>query len=229
MSRTTPSIVLIGSTGRVGRAVRSWLGERVEVRTVGRFSTDTSEAFATELAAAADGVDAVVNVAGVAHLDANPDARMLSQLVEANIDLPLATAGVCLRSGVSFIHVSSVKAVLSSGQGNAYAMSKHLADASLQHRFGTSFEEAGLRLAIVRPPALLAPPFDAGRLRRLRPLSRLPRAVVPEVAMPALTIEAFAQSLLDLVTGAGVGLSVRDYPRSERATLAQIRDTMVRE
>ena len=164
----------------------------VTVHTIGRYSIADHDAFDAELVAALGTVDVVVNLAGVADLDSTPSAADLDRLTAANLMMPALLARRCLEHVVPMIHVSSSKA---DHPTTPYGWSKALCDASLDTSFGAEFANAGLALVILRPPALLIAPFDAGKLRRLRWLGRVPRRLIPQRTMPVLSSARFVAEI----------------------------------
>lgn len=76
-----------------------------------------------------------------------------------------------------------------------YGWSKALCDATLDTGFGPSFASADLPLVILKPPALLIGPFDAGRLRTLRWIDRVPKRLLPRPTMPVLSSERFVDEV----------------------------------
>lgn len=222
--------VLIGATGRVGAALRNVLAEHGDVVTVGRFSAAKHDDFTTLLAEALQGADVVVNVAGVAHLGPEPTAADLNALVEANLLLPVELARACRNAGVPLIHVSSSKAAGSDARSNSYSWSKRAGDATLATSFDSDFRSKGLALIIVRPPALLFGPFDAGKLRHLRWLAKVPESLVPPLRLPALSTSTFLAAIVALIDGVSThraGVSTIEFENSDRATLRDIRAAMV--
>lgn len=219
-------VAVVGASGRVGSAICGHLRDRYEVVEIVRGEDDDVEELARRSAL---GVDIVVNAAGVAHIE-SPTPRDLERLQTANVELPVAVAGVALAERIPMIHISSAKAV---GKASSpYAASKRDAERRLQEQFDDAFAEAGVGLAVVRPLALLFAPLDVGRLRRLGFLRRVPRSVVPPVRMPVLTPQRFLEVVEDLVGelisgSAPAGLSVRDFPAGERGTLQDVRSAML--
>lgn len=223
----TTRIAVVGASGRVGRALCAHLADGHGVRAIVRAHDEPLD----ELAArAASGVDAIVNAAGVAHL-ARRAAVDLERLRVGNVELPVALAGAALAARVPLVHVSSAKAA-DAGDDSPYASSKRAADERLAHEFGARFAEAGLALIIVRPPALLFPPLDAGRVGRLRFLRHLPAWSVPPVRVPVLApatfVAAVASALADANRAQGSGgCTIREFSRSERGTLRDVRRAML--
>jgi len=225
-------VLLLGESGRVGSAVATRLRERVEVVTIGRFTIEDPQPFENELARVLHRVSVVLNVAGVAHLEGDPTESDLVRLVAANVALPLLVARHCVLGATDLVHVSSSKASFTRRSSSAYAWSKRMCDATLVDSLGVRFEDAGRSLSIVRPPAMLFPPFDAGRLRILRRLAPVPSALVPPIPMRVLTAERFLDDLVDLALNADArqcGVRIIEYPSSERADLRVIHEALVSE
>jgi nucleoside-diphosphate-sugar epimerase len=182
-------VLVLGSSGRVGRAVLAQFDRSdITTHTIGRYSTADHHRFDAELIAALSNVDVVLNVAGVAHLDSTPSAADLDRLTAANLAMPVLVARRCLENHVPMIHVSSSKA---DDATTPYGWSKALCDATLDTSFGPAFASAGLPLVILKPPALLIGPFDAGKLRTLRWIDRVPKQLLPQRTMPVLSSTRF--------------------------------------
>lgn len=221
------TIAVVGATGRVGRAI----GDRLQsAHDVVRVSRRPGEPLAALAARATQGVDLVVNAAGVAHLD-QPIAEDLERLRLGNVELPDALARAALGRRIALIHVSSVKAS-DDADPSPYAQSKRDGDALLRSEWSEAFAAAGRSLIVVRPLALLIPPFDAGKLARLRWLRRWPVALTPALRMPVLARDVFVGAVAESVARAlggtaPLGYSVREFGRSERGTLRDVRDAML--
>jgi len=219
------TIAVTGAGGRVGGAICAHLESRFDVRGVARDHDEEREAFARRAV-----IDAhvVVNAAGVAHVrDDTPST--LARLEEGNVDLPAAVARAALDVGASMIHISSVKASTDDDR-SIYADSKRRGDDRLIREFGRKYELADRCLIIVRPLALLIPPFEAGRLSRLTALPRWPRPLTPPIPLPALTATKFLAVIETLVDDALArrtsGVSVREFTRGDRANLREVRDAV---
>jgi hypothetical protein len=179
-------------------------------------------------ARAVQGADVVINAAGVAHLtDATPANER--ELVVGNVEVPAAIARAALRSSTSMIHVSSIKASRVDDH-SPYAQSKRAGDEMLRNEFADSYESAGLCLLVIRPLALLLPPFEAGRLSKLTALRHWPSTLTPRIRMPALTAAVFLSATEALVDDAlsqkVIGFRVREFARDEYATARDVRDAM---
>ncbi|WP_395153593.1 NAD-dependent epimerase/dehydratase family protein [Ilumatobacter sp.] len=232
MKRGRPTVVVVGSTGRVGNVVTERLRDLAEVVIIGRYDLVDPEPFEAQLRYAVEGATSVVNLAGVAHLASEPSNDDLQRLVAANLQLPIVLARTCLDVGLPLTHVSSSKAKFRSESANAYSWSKRACDAVLCDAFGDRFAQQDLALTILRPPAMLFPPFDAGRLRFLRRLTSLPLVLTPRIPVPAITAETFildvVRSSID-VTEADAGITIVEYERQNRTDLRAVRAAMVAE
>mgnify|MGYP003661009136 CR=1 FL=1 len=214
----TTRVSVVGANGRVGSALVRHLADSYDVVAIERSPSESPVDIATR---AVDGVDVVVNAAGVAHLE-QPTPADLERLRVGNIDLPLALADAALRERAHLIHISSVKATADAT--TEYGQSKYEADRRLEAEFGSRFAEAGLSLVIVRPLALLFPPFDAGKIARLRFLRYWPSVLMPPVRLPVLAPMVFLDAVAEaLDTIAERGSGHRDFERHERGTLANVR------
>ena len=217
---------MVGANGRVGSALVHHLADTHDVVGVVRQPGESSNEIA---ARAADGADMIVNAAGVAHVERTTPAD-LERLRVGNIELPLALADAALAAGAHLIHISSVKATADAT--TEYGQSKYEADQRLESEYGSRFADAGLSLVIVRPLALLFPPFDAGKLARLRFLRRWPSVLTPPVPLPVLTSETLLHVVgrfVDegVVRSAEHGVTTRDFERDERGTLRDVRRAML--
>ena len=209
---------------------RSAIGSsrRYDVVRVGRRPGEPLGALAER---ATSGADLVVNAAGVAHLD-QPTAVDLDRLRQGNVELPAALARAALAGDLAFVHVSSVKAT-DDADPSPYAQSKRDGDERLRAEWSDAFAAAGRSLIVVRPLALLIPPFDAGKLARLRWLRFWPAALTPPLTMPVLTQRACSRmpwpsrSTWHSVGPRQFGYSVRAFDRGERGTLRDVRDAML--
>ena len=221
-------VSVVGANGRVGSALVRYLADSYGVVGIERRQGESP----VELAArAAAGADVVINAAGVAHLE-QPTAADLERLHVGNVELPLALADASFREHAHLIHISSVKATADAT--STYGQSKYEADQRLESEFGGRFAEAGLSLVIVRPLALLFPPFDAGKVARLSFLQHWPAWATPPVRLPVLTPETVLDAVGRLVDQTGAqsasnGLTTRDFERHERGTVADVRRAMLAE
>lgn len=218
-------VSVVGANGRVGSSLVQHLADIHDVVGIVRSPDDSPTAIAER---AADGVDVVVNAAGVAHLE-RPTSADLERLRVGNIELPLALAAAALDAHAHLIHISSVKATPDAT--TQYGRSKYEADQRLESEFGDRFADAGLSLVIVRPPALLFPPLDAGKVARLRFLRRWPSALTPPVRLPVLAPVVFLDAVRQVVDAADVGASttgpsMREFVQPERGTLRDVRNAM---
>lgn len=223
---TARSVSVVGASGRVGSGLVEYLGGTLAVDPVVRLPGEALDAFAGR---ACSGGDVIVNAAGVAHIERETPAEV-ERLQDGNVDLPVALASAALERSRPLIHISSVKAVADAA--TAYGTSKYQGDRELERRFGPDFAAAGLQLVVVRPLALLFPPFDAGKMSRLAGLRWIPRVLTPAVRVPALAPSTFLDAVGELVArtcdgSAPAGFQVRDFVRSERATLRDVRDALV--
>lgn len=218
-------VSVIGANGRVGSALVAGLATRFDVVPVFR-RPDESPA---ELAArAVEDVDVVVNAAGVAHLgDVTP--ADLDRLRAANVELPSLLAAAAATERISMIHISSVKAT-TPGDG-AYARSKADGDERLAREWAVEFEQSDSSLVVVRPLALLHPPYHAGKLRLLRHVRRWPSVLTPPVPLPVLTSSAFERAIVEIIDDIArgtmaVGMSIRSFGRGEWGSLRDVRRSL---
>ena len=221
-------VAVVGATGRVGSALVHHLADTHDVMAIVRQPAESPAEIATR---AVDGAAVVANAAGVAHLERTTPAD-LERLRVGNIELPLALADAALGGGAHLIHISSVKATADAT--TEYGQSKYEADQRLESEFGSRFADAGLSLVIVRPLALLFPPFDAGKIARLRFLRRWPSVLTPPVPLPVLRPETLLGAVGRIVADVGVrsadrGVTTHNFERDERGTMRGVRRALLAE
>lgn len=221
----TARAAVVGANGRVGRAICEGLRSGFEVVPIVRDDDEAAESIAER---ATRDTAVVINAAGVAHVE-HPTAADLARLQAGNVELPVALAARCLERRVPLVHVSSVKAA-DPGE-SPYAASKREADERLEREFGAAFAASGLCLMTVRPLALLLPPYEAGKLARLRWLWRWPVGLTPPVRLPVLDERRFVDAIVGLARSAvdgtvGPGFAIKEFDRADRATLRHVRDAM---
>jgi nucleoside-diphosphate-sugar epimerase len=111
-----------------------------------------------ELRTSAEGCDAVVHLANIAHTSASP-----AELHRVNVEGTIAQAKVALSAGARrFVYLSSIKAAL---PDDAYGRAKAIAEQALLQR-------AGLEPLILRPPLVYGPRVKANFLALLRAIDR---------------------------------------------------------
>jgi nucleoside-diphosphate-sugar epimerase len=111
-----------------------------------------------ELRTAAEGCDAVVHLANIAHTSASP-----AELHRVNVEGTLAQARSALVAGARrFVYLSSLKAAQ---PDDAYGRSKALAEAAL-------LKLPGLEAVVLRPPLVYGPRVKANFLALLRAIDR---------------------------------------------------------
>lgn len=220
----TTRVAVVGASGRVGSAICSHLRPQHDVNEIGRRDGETLDELAARATA---GVDLVINAAGMAHVE-RPTPSDLERLHAANVELPGALAGAALEASIPMIHISSVKAVPDAP--TPYGRSKFEGDQLLDTRFGPAFAEANLGLVIIRPLALLLPPFDAGKLKRLRFLRWWPGALTPPIRLPVLATSTFLAAVDstadDLINQSVSGVTTKDFAHHDRGTLRDTREAM---
>lgn len=221
----TTRIAVVGASGRVGSAICSHLRPRYDVVEIGRRDGETVGELTTRATA---NVDLVINAAGMAHVE-HPTPADLERLQAANVELPAALADAALRREIPMIHISSVKAVPDAP--TPYGRSKFEGDQLLDIRFGPAFVEANLGLVIIRPLALLLPPFDAGKLSKLRFLRWWPSVLTLPVGVPVLATETFLGvvewAARDAIIGVlSPGVVFHDFDRGDRGTLRDVAAAM---
>lgn len=107
---------------------------------------------------AAEGCDAVVHLANIAHAHASP-----AELHRVNVEGTIAQARAARSAGVRrFVYLSSLKAARAD---DAYGRSKSLAEQALR-------QQVGLEVAILRPPLVYGPRVKANFLALLRAVDR---------------------------------------------------------
>lgn len=222
-------VAVMGGNGRLGsRLVDRARGAGDEVIHLPRVDAGCSAAL-DDVMRGLGPDDVVVNAAGRAHVAADPSADVCADLRISNVELPLLLAERCLRSRSPLVHLSSVKA--SSRSTTQYSTSKREAEARLIDDFEHRFDAAGIALVLVRPPAVLAPPFDAGKLSRMRWLSSIPSRVIPPVPVPAISADGFVDRLVDVVrdvrrSSRWSGVRVVEWTRSDWVSLKTVAEAM---
>ena len=134
---------------------------------------------ATSWRAALRGIDAVVHLAGKAHVIRKPSPELRAEFMRVNAHGTAKLAQACVEAGVRrFVYVSSVMVLGSSTTvtpftnasaphpGTAYAESKLAGEAALN-----SFADH-LEVVVVRPPLVYGPRVKANFLRLLRWVDR---------------------------------------------------------
>lgn len=216
----SPVVAVVGASGRVGRAMARHLRDRYEVIEILRSPDESVDALAER---AVIGADVVVNAAGVAHLE-RPTSDDLARLRAANVDLPAALARAALGARVPLVYISSVKAA--SPDESAYASSKRDGELALE-ALADQFASVGLAVTVIRPLALLFPPLDAGKVRRLRVVRIAPSWLVPAVRLPVLSPATFLGAVEVAVDRALTkdvrGFRIVDFGRDDRGTLRDVR------
>lgn len=111
-----------------------------------------------ELRASAEGCDAVVHLANIAHTSASP-----ADLHRVNVEGTIAQAQAALAAGARhFVYLSSIKAAQ---PDDAYGRAKALAEQAL-------LGLAGLEAVILRPPLVYGPRVKANFLALMRAMDR---------------------------------------------------------
>ncbi|MFO0678090.1 MAG: NAD-dependent epimerase/dehydratase family protein [Polyangiaceae bacterium] len=249
MNAPVRKILLTGSSGFVGTAVRARFAERgVAVRSVTRRGTGDGTSFAiatldetTCWDGAWDGVDAVVHLAAKVHAMDEQGSEHLETYRKVNVRGTIHLAREAAKAGVKrFVHVSSVKAAGESSTTSAdgspvplteatgtrpedpYGLSKYEAEIALRDLSGTT----GLEVCILRPPLV----YGAGVRANFLSLLRLAASGVP---LPIASIDnrrsmVFVKNLADAIAVAttspaapGKTFFVADEPPVSTATLVR--------
>jgi nucleoside-diphosphate-sugar epimerase len=215
------AVAVVGSSGRVGAAVVDHLSNEFDIRAIHRVAGESTSELADRAAA---GVALIVNAAGVAHVE-RVDALAIERLRLGNVELPSELARAAYETGASLLHISSTKA--KDPLDSPYAQSKRDGEVVLEREHADRFARKGLSIVVVRPPALLIPPLDSGKVRRLRMLRRLPVGLIPSIRLPVLTegtlVRTIQSCLLEVAAGcAPKGYSLREFDRAELGTLRDV-------
>lgn len=111
-----------------------------------------------EIRRSAEGCDAVVHLANIAHVDASP-----AELHRVNVEGTIAQAKAALAAGARrFVYLSSIKAARPE---DAYGRAKSIAEQAL-------LRLAGLEAVILRPPLVYGPRVKANFLALMRAIDR---------------------------------------------------------
>ncbi|MEO8717648.1 MAG: NAD-dependent epimerase/dehydratase family protein [Burkholderiales bacterium] len=111
-----------------------------------------------ELRASADGCDAVVHLANIAHVNASP-----AELHRVNVEGTIAQARSALSAGVRrFVYLSSIKGAR---PDDAYGRAKSVAEQAI-------LQLDGLEAVILRPPLVYGPRVKAKFLALMRAIDR---------------------------------------------------------
>jgi nucleoside-diphosphate-sugar epimerase len=179
-------VLVTGASGFVGRHLMMMLQERgIDARAAVRSPDSSTDGHSvvvgeigtdTDWSKALDGIDAVIHLAGRAHVLKETVADPRSEFMRVNAEGTARLASACVAGGVRrLIYVSSI-GVLGNTSGpqpftansppqphNAYAESK-LAGETSAHSIG----EGKLEVVVVRPPLVYGPHVRANFLRLLR-------------------------------------------------------------
>ena len=213
-------VTVVGWSGRVGRAVIPHLIDRV-------FAIELVERGAVEAAGTPSGFRSfadrltgrtLLNMAGRAHLKRSTHAY--GDLWRSNVALPLALLDAALLSGANFVHLSSSKAC--GEPKTAYAMSKQCAETALEFQHARSADPVGV--TCVRPCAVLAPPFDAGKLGMLVRVPASATSFAPKRRIPVVSPAELAAILASALTRnpGDQGFQTIDVGPSSMMTLREV-------
>jgi nucleoside-diphosphate-sugar epimerase len=170
-----------------------------------------------ELCAEAQGCDAVVHLANIAHASASP-----ADLHRVNVEGTIMQARAALAAGTRrFVYLSSIKAAR---PDDAYGRAKSLAEQAL-------LKLEGLEAAILRPPLVYGPQVKANFLALMRAIDRawpLPLASIANqrsLLYVGNLVEAIARCLempMSASGGGGRGGSVEAGPPSGDGALTRV-------
>lgn len=181
------SVAVLGANGWIGQSVvRDLAGSQHRVVCLSRrrprvlptnakWTRLDAQVKAQELAVALRETDAVISVAGAAHL---ADSQVSTSAIFSNEELPRVLGEAAMIAGVSrVVHLSSIKAVGEGGNEplrpadvprptTDYGKSKLAGERAISEVASSSL---GIRLVIVRPPMVYGPqaPGNIARLSRL--------------------------------------------------------------
>lgn len=177
------SIAVLGSMGRIGRQVVPLLTSLgYQVHTVEIERNNSAQVLPSDRTALAPHRN-ILNLAGRAHLDKNKTTP--SDLWASNVHLVSRVCSAASETGSRVLHLSSTKAI--TARTSAYGLSKAVAEAEMQR---IAVEWLSLDAVAIRAPAILVPPYEAGRLRLLAkapaPFPPFSRMRVPAISLTNL-------------------------------------------
>jgi nucleoside-diphosphate-sugar epimerase len=194
-------ILVVGGSGRVGSSVIQCLrAEGIDVMVLERHDlvslvSDSSSQSTTKQIH--QGLTAVVNLAGKAHL--KNDEQLQPEIWTSNVGLPLELAKISRKLSIPLLHLSSTKAVINRKQVTLYAASKWCGEILLREYA----EKTGTRIVCLRTCAVLAPPYEAGKLSLLKKFAWLPNGLVPTIRMPVIHPRDLTLEILEAVSSSG--------------------------
>jgi nucleoside-diphosphate-sugar epimerase len=216
-------LLVIGGSGRVGSAVIRYLrSEGHDVIPLDRHDLTKHHVKGTgDLLSehAHQDCSVIVNLAGKAHLvaeeESNPEVWM------SNVGLPLTLAELSHTWSIPLLHLSSTKADIDPRRSTIYAASKRCAEVLLQ----CFAFETGTRIICLRTCAVLAPPFEAGKLSKLRKVAWIPSGLVPRVATPVVHPRDLALAVSE--AAADLASSKQQFEIREVSARMNLREVLV--
>jgi nucleoside-diphosphate-sugar epimerase len=220
----TSNFTVVGATGRIAKAICPHLEHSGwAMRPVGRARLDLARVSAASQRDLADEIrgSVILNLAGQAHLRSRPvDVHALA---DSNVALPLFLLDLALAARCDLVHLSSTKA--DPGNASLYAASKRTAEVVLRSRLARSSDPVGV--ALVRTCAVLAPPFDAGKLSLVRRVPKSLFPILPARSVPVTSPDRLASLILTTVSELEQGqVIVRTVQPSDHHSLREVADVV---
>ena len=195
----TRTVLVAGLSGRVGQAAAPSLNAMgLELDPLDRAQTEEMARHQDLVVPSGKRVAGVINLAGIAHVVGTSVDEV--ELWRANVELPLLLQRLAHALGCPFVHISSTKAARTARRDRTeYGESKRAAEILLESAQKASPDAPPTR--VIRSCAVLAPPFEAGRLALLRKLSGR-RWLGPDIRLPVVDPTTLAKIIVNALESA---------------------------
>jgi nucleoside-diphosphate-sugar epimerase len=194
-------ILVVGGYGRVGSSVVQYLrAEGIDVMVLERHdlvslvSDSSNQSNSTQIH---QDSSVIVNLAGKAHL--KNDEGLAPEIWTSNVGLPLELAEISHKLSIPLLHLSSTKAIINRKRATLYAASKWCGEILLREYA----EKTGARIMCLRTCAVLAPPYEAGKLSILQKFAWLPNGITPDIRIPVIHPRDLTLEILEAVSRSG--------------------------